>query len=222
MKRKTPEEVVREIFFDNEKFARAKGREFFEAHIEAQSPVITLVTCSDSRVHPTVFSEKLIDRVFVIRNIGNQIESSAGSVDYGVIHLQTPVLLILGHVNCGAVKAFLKGYADESPFIRNELNHLCIPVSPFKGEGNFEVAWREAVESNVHWQVRVALERYGLLIRRNRLAVIGAIYDFANYYGRGFGRIVVVNVNGIREREALLKHRALSLLPEELRREVVV
>ena len=220
--RKSPEEVVKEIFLDNDSFVSGKGEAFFKSHLEAQHPVITLITCSDSRVHPTVFSEELIDRVFVIRNVGNQIENSAGSVDYGVIHLQTPVLLVLGHVNCGAIKAFLKGYSDESPFIRNELDRLCVPVGKFKGEENFEEAWLKAVESNVHWQVRIAVERYGVLIRHGRLAVLGAVYDFANHYGKGFGRIVLINVNGIKEKELLLKQRALSLLPRELLDKVVV
>jgi len=222
MKRKKVEEVVREIFLDNDRFVSKRGESFFREHLEAQHPVITLVTCSDSRVHPTVFSEELIDRVFVIRNIGNQIENSLGSVDYGVFHLQTPVLLILGHVNCGAVKAFLKGYEDEGESIRKELDHLCIPVSRIKRSGDFERDWLNAVEENVRWQVRIALERYGILIRRNLLVVIGAVYDFANVYGRGFGRIVVKSVNGISEREVILNHGALSQVPESLRRDLVV
>ncbi len=82
----------------------------------------------------------MIDKVFVIRNIGNQLENSSGSVDYGIFYLQTPLFLVLGHVNCGAVKAFLKGYADEPESIRNELDHLCIPVERAKGE-DFNRLW---------------------------------------------------------------------------------
>ncbi len=222
MKREKPEKVVAEIFRDNDSFVSGKGEEFFKSHLEAQNPVITLITCSDSRVHPTVFSEELIDRVFVIRNIGNQIENCVGSVDYGIYHLQTPVLLILGHVNCGAVKAFLKGYSDETADIRKELDHLCIPVSKIEKTGNFEKDWLTAVEENVHWQVRVALERYGLLVTRGLLAILGAVYDFGNYYGRGYGRIVLINLNGIKDREKILSHRAMSLVPGELLDKVVI
>ncbi len=221
MERKRPEEVVAKVFKTNDSFVKGKGREYFESHIEAQKPVITLLTCSDSRVQPTVFSKDMIDKVFVIRNIGNQLENSAGSVDYGVFHLQTPLLLILGHVNCGAINAFLKGYSDEPESIRCELDHLYIPVSRARGE-SFSELWQSAVEENVHWQVRIALERYGILIRRNLLAVVGAVYDFANYYGKGYGRIVIINLNGIKDREKILSHRALSLLPDPLKEVVVV
>ena len=221
MERRLPEEVIAEVFKTNDSFVKGRGKEYFESHIEAQRPVITLLTCSDSRVQPSIFSEDMIDKVFVIRNIGNQLENSAGSVDYGVFHLQTPLLLVLGHVKCGAVNAFLKGYSDEPESIRCELDHLHIPVSRAKGE-DFEELWLSAVEENVHWQVRIALERYGILIRRGLLAVVGAVYDFANHYRRGYGRIVIINLNGIKEREKILSHKALSLLPSELREVVVV
>ncbi|WP_457677737.1 carbonic anhydrase [Thermovibrio sp.] len=221
MKKVSPSEVICEVFKTNDSFVKGRGKEYFEGHIEAQKPLITLLTCSDSRVQPNIISEEMIDKVFVIRNIGNQLENSSGSVDYGVLHLQTPLFLILGHVNCGAINAFLKGYRDEPESIRSELDHLYIPVSGVKGE-SFEELWQRAVEENVHWQVRVALTRYGILIRRGLLAVVGAVYDFANYYGRGYGRIVIVNVNGIKDRDKILSHKTLSLLPQELKEVVVV
>jgi carbonic anhydrase len=52
--------------------------------------------------------------------------------------------------------------------------------------------------------------------------VVGAVYDFANAYGRGYGRIVVINVNGITGRERILELPALSLLPQGLKEKVVV
>ncbi len=216
-----PEEVIRDVFETNNSFVESRGEDYFKSHIEEQKPLITLLTCSDSRVQPNIFSEDMIDKVFVIRNIGNQLENSSGSVDYGIFHLQTPLFLVLGHVNCGAVKAFLKGYADEPESIRSELDHLHIPLGRAKGE-DFNRLWLSAVEENVHWQVRIALERYGILIRRNLLAVVGAVYDFANYYGKGYGRIVIINLNGIKSREKILSHRALSLLNDSLKLKVVV
>ena len=221
--RKRPEEVIAEVFKTNDAFVRGRGEDYFKSHLEVQRPEITLLTCSDSRVQPSILSEEMIDKVFVIRNIGNQLENSAGSVDYGIFHLQTPLLMVLGHVNCGAVKAFIEGYADEPESIRCELDHLCIPVGRVLREGKEgRELYLKAVEENVNWQVRIALERYGVLIKRGRLAVVGAVYDFANAYGRGYGRIVVINVNGITGRERILELPALSLLPEGLKEKVVV
>jgi carbonic anhydrase len=221
--KRRPEEVIAEVFKTNDAFVRGRGEDYFKSHVEAQSPVITLLTCSDSRVQPSILSEDMIDKVFVVRNIGNQLENSAGSVDYGILHLKTPLLLVLGHVNCGAVKAFIEGYADEPESIRCELDHLCIPVGRLLREKKrVKEPFLAAVEENVNWQVRIALERYGKLIKSGRLSVVGAIYDFANAYGRGYGRIVMVNINGATEREEILKLPALSLLPDELKEKVVV
>ncbi|WP_283400443.1 carbonic anhydrase [Desulfurobacterium pacificum] len=211
----TPKTVIESIFSENDEFVSSKGKDFFETHIHEQKPLITLVTCSDARVQPSIFSSELINNVFVIRNIGNQIENNVGSVDYGVFHLRTPVLLILGHVHCGAIKTFLEGYEDESMSIRHELDHLCIPVSRVERTGDFEKDWLMAVEENVHWQVRIAVERYGVLIKRNRLAVVGAVYDFANYYGKGYGRILIVNLNGDKNPKRIRKNPLLSNLPLE-------
>ncbi|GEM_PF-4318701 len=52
-------QILKEIFLGNHQFVQACGKEFFESHIEEQNPLITLVTCSDSRVQPSIdFSGK--------------------------------------------------------------------------------------------------------------------------------------------------------------------
>ncbi len=219
--KKRPEEVLKEVIHENDLFVLSKGKEFFEEHIERQNPLITLITCSDARVQPSIFSSELINRVFVIRNIGNQLENSAGSVDYGVFHLQTPLLLILGHVHCGAIKTFLSNYADEAESIRCELDHLHIPLSRVPQNLPFEDAWLKAVEENVHWQVRVAMERYGVLVKSGKLAIIGAVYDFANRYGKGYGRVLIINVNGLTDRKAIPDSKPLTLIPNERREDII-
>jgi len=206
-------DIVKSIFDENGQFVSGKGEEFFKTHVHEQNPLITLVTCSDSRVQPGIFSAELINRIFVVRNIGNQLENSVGSVDYGVFHLKTPVLLILGHVHCGAVKTFLEGYENESMSIRHELDHLCVPVSRIRKTGDFSSDWLSAVEENVHWQVEIAVERYGKLIEKGELAVIGAVYDFVNCYGKGWGRILILNLNGERKGKKIAENPLLSGLP---------
>ena len=60
----------------------------------------------------------------IIETIGNQMTSSQGSVDYGILHLHTPVLLNMGHTDCGAIKAFMKGYEKENDAVKCELDNL--------------------------------------------------------------------------------------------------
>jgi len=71
-----------------------------------QHPYATVITCSDSRVCPNLIFDEGLGEIFVIRVAGNVVDSIAtGSIEYAVIHLGTPLLVILGHQGCGAVKA---------------------------------------------------------------------------------------------------------------------
>ena len=75
---------------------------------KGQSPSATVVTCSDSRVSPELLFDQGLGDVFVIRTAGNVLDKIAiGSIEYGVEHLHTPVLVIMGHSSCGAVTAAL-------------------------------------------------------------------------------------------------------------------
>ncbi|GAB6075933.1 carbonic anhydrase [Desulfurobacterium crinifex] len=222
MENSSPAKVIREIFLGNDNFVNCKGEDFFKEHIESQNPVVTLVTCSDARVQPQIFFQDMINKVFVIRNIGNQIENTKGSVDYGIFHLKTPVLFILGHVHCGAIGTFLKGYEKEAESIRNELDHLYIPLSKVNKSETFEKAWLNGVEINVNWQVQIAIDRYREYVEDGRLVVVGAVYDFANTYGKGYGRIVIININGETDAEKIRESEALSLIPEDLKEKIVV
>ncbi|OMH39951.1 carbonic anhydrase [Desulfurobacterium indicum] len=137
--------------------------------MNVQHPIVTMVTCSDARFHPTVFFKDPVDKVFVIRNIGNQLANARGSIDYGVYHLHTPILLILGHTHCGAVKAGLHDYSKETEGIKNELDHLHLPLSKVSKSGPFEKRWLDGVEKNVNYQVEEALKFYKPFIKKRRI-----------------------------------------------------
>lgn len=71
-----------------------------------QEPYATILTCSDSRVSPEILFDCGIGELFIIRNAGNVLdETSIASVLYAVMHLATPLVMILGHQSCGAVTA---------------------------------------------------------------------------------------------------------------------
>ena len=81
--------------------------------VSGQSPFVTVVTCSDSRVPPELIFDQGLGDIFVIRVAGNVMDPVVlGSVEYGVEHLHTPLLVILGHQCCGAVTAATEGGAE--------------------------------------------------------------------------------------------------------------
>jgi carbonic anhydrase len=187
---------VQEMLVDNRAYI-TKGAPFFAAFADSQKPRATIVTCSDSRLQSTAYDTTPENDAFTIRNIGNQVGNAEGSVEYGIEHLNTSVLLVLGHTGCGAVKAAMGDLSKLSEPIRRELEHLEVP-KPKPGTSD-ELAWTEAVTFNVHAQVRQALKHFGDRVQAGKLTVVGAVYDFRNDLGRGPGKISIVNVNGNEE-----------------------
>src|SRR5690606_26127797 len=75
-----------------------------------QHPFAVVITCSDSRVAPEIIFDEGIGDLFVIRTAGNLIgDLELGSIEYATEHLHTSLVVVLGHTECGAVKAFLEG-----------------------------------------------------------------------------------------------------------------
>jgi carbonic anhydrase len=179
--------ILKNLIQDNQAFVRDHKPAYFSHFQTAQHPRATVVTCSDSRVHTHALDATPDGDLFMVRNIGNQISTAEGSVEYGVHHLHTPLLLIVGHVACGAIQAAAGDYSKESGPIRNELDTIRIP----KGEGGLS-----SVKLNVNNQVRQAMNKFEDEILKGTLTVVGAVYDFKNEMGKGQGKLNIINVNG--------------------------
>lgn len=207
----TPQGILQKLLSQSQRFAESHSHDYFSKFQGEQHPGITLLGCSDSRAHAVAFSEDPVNQIFSVRNIGNQIHNSFGSVDYGIYHLHTPVLLILGHTHCGAVQAALTEYSQESFAIVREVDHLAAHLRQYAApqQANaFESYWLESVQRNVDYQVQVALRRYAPDIQAGKLTVVGAVYDFINAYGQGEGHLMLVNLNG-ETRPAQMRNSAL-------------
>ena len=81
-----------------------------ETAIEGQHPIATVLACSDSRVPVERVFDRGIGDIFVVRVAGNVCGTDeVASLEYGVEHLGTPLLVVLGHTNCGAVYDLASG-----------------------------------------------------------------------------------------------------------------
>ena len=179
--------IVHNLLQDNNEFVTSHNADYFKSFTDGQHPRATVVTCSDSRVHTHALDKTPDGDLFMVRNIGNQLRTAEGSVEYGVHHLHTPLLIFVGHSACGAIKAASGDYRKESRPIKRELSTIMIP----KGIENMD-----GVKKNVNNQVAAATKKFHHEIQENKLTVVGAIYDFRNDLGQGQGRLVIVNVNG--------------------------
>ncbi len=189
-----------DVLQDNEGYME-HGDKWFASFAERETPRATILTCADSRVHTTAWDVTPENDDFVVRNIGNQIESGEGSLEYGVEHLRTPLLMIVGHTGCSAVKAAMGDISKLSEPIRKELEHLRVPKAA--ASKSADAAWTEAVIVNVNNQVETALKRFSKDVQAGQLTVVGAVYDLRNDLQQGAGRLVIVNVNGNSERERM-------------------
>lgn len=97
-----------------------------ELNIKGQHPLAVIVSCSDSRVPPEIVFDQGLGDLFVIRNAGNVSDPVVlGSVEYGAEHLNTPLIVVLGHENCGAVKAVVDGAV-----VDGNLNSILEKIKP--------------------------------------------------------------------------------------------
>lgn len=79
-----------------------------------QHPFAVVLCCSDSRVAPEIIFDQKLGDLFVIRNAGNIVDEEVlGSIEYAVEHLETPLVVVMGHAACGAVTATCQG--DDLP-----------------------------------------------------------------------------------------------------------
>lgn len=111
----TPEEAITRLLEGNARFVRGKSTTINESAerrtkvAERQRPFATVFSCVDSRVPPELVFDRGLGDLFVIRTAGNVVDSAVmGSLEYGAYELEIPLLLVLGHKKCGAVKATME------------------------------------------------------------------------------------------------------------------
>ena len=179
----------------NRDFVKRHRKSYFLPFIKGQTPKATILGCADSRVHTHAIDPHPDGDLFLVRNIGNQIAPVRGSIEYGVRHLHTPLLLVLGHTMCGAVKAAMQDYSEISPAIKTELDNLHVP----HGDPDNPTLVLASVEHNINDQIDEAISFFADELKQQKLIVIGAVYDFRNDYHQGYGRLVIINVNGSNE-----------------------
>lgn len=185
--------LLSEIEQDNHAFVISHDKQFFERYQTGQKPRAVLIGCADSRFQLSSVDKKPINDIFAVRNAGNNYFNNKGSVQYGVNHLGAKVIFVIGHVGCGAVTAATKGYRTLEPEIQKELQAIKVAQNPNASAEDIE----KNVKANVDNQIT---EIIGDIqkgdLKGQGLQVFGAIYDFQNHYGKGYGALVLVNYNG--------------------------
>lgn len=117
------------ITFQKEVFAKKKT--LFASLSKQQRPSVLFITCSDSRIDPSLLTQTDPGELFIIRNAGNLIPTygaaiggSTATIEYGVSVLQVEDIIVCGHTDCGAMKALLHPEKlEELPAVKAWLQH---------------------------------------------------------------------------------------------------
>lgn len=144
---------------------------------QAQHPFATILSCADSRVPAEIVFDQGIGDIFDVRIAGNIATSEAiGSIEYAVVLLGSPLLMVMGHERCGAVTAAVQNQSllgDIGTFVK------AIKPAVEKVKDQSGDAVENAVVANVQYQLE-RLKRSQLLteqVRSGKLKIVGGRYD---------------------------------------------
>ena len=160
-----------------------------EDHARAQRPFAVVLGCSDSRAPAEFVFDQGLGDLFVIRVAGNiAAPSQVGSVEFAVEQFQVRLVVVLGHSNCGAVRAtltHLQAPGDTSPALRAIVDRIAPEIQPVLTGcgGEADACMPQAIRANVQATIRNLRAqsdylRYAEL--QGDLRIIGADYDLGS------------------------------------------
>jgi carbonic anhydrase len=134
-----PDEVLKLLLEGNKRFVEGRlinprrAPKDFAALAEGQKPVAVIVGCADSRVSPEVIFDQGVGDLFVVRVAGNVVSGAGpivkGSIEYAVAELGVRFIMVLGHSQCGAVKAAIE-HLDANDKLPGAIGELISPIRP--------------------------------------------------------------------------------------------
>jgi len=142
-----------------------------------QEPFAAVLTCADSRAPVALLFDQTIGQIFVTRVAGNVITPEIiASLEYGVAVLATKVILVLGHSDCGAIKA-----AIAHKTVPGQISSLYPYLQPAVEKSGPDV--KATTESNAQIQAKLLSESSTVVsgaIKENKLKVVAGYYDIAS------------------------------------------
>lgn len=147
-----------------------------------QKPFAALFGCADSRLSAEIIFDVGLGDLFVVRNAGQVLaETIIGSLEYSVEVLGIPLILVLGHDECGAIRATINStegsLRSEGEFIHNLVARIQPTVEAAHKAGKFDID--DITELHVQDTINELLTRSTLIanaVKAGKLGVVGANY----------------------------------------------
>ncbi|MGJ0508625.1 MAG: carbonic anhydrase [Methylocystis sp.] len=186
----TPDAALARLMEGNKRYQNgiARRHDFVaerEALIGGQNPYAGILSCADSRIAPEYAFDSSRGDLFVCRVAGNFVSpENIASFEFAVEVLKTPLVLVLGHDSCGAVKSAISSIADKTtlpghlPYLVTALAPAVKAVANHSGD-ELENATKENVRLGVQ-ALKTATPLLSAAVNENRVKVVGGIYRLAN------------------------------------------
>jgi carbonic anhydrase len=148
-----------------------------------QHPVATIIGCSDSRAPLEVLFDQGVGDIFVIRVAGNLAgPDELGTVEYGVGHLGTPVVLVLGHTSCGAVTAAVQNanVHGNIPTLINQIKPAVAKAKSWSPNASGDDLLNKSIKANVWLTMENILRKSHEVrefVKNGQVLLVGGIYD---------------------------------------------
>ncbi len=168
-------------FVNEEKLHPNQTLHHIEASAKGQNPFAVILGCADSRVPPEIVFDQGLSSLFVVRVAGNILDNEIlGSIEYALDHLGVPLIMVLGHERCGAVKATVDAVAKGGtvpPHIDSLVKAISPAVLQVKNLSGDLVD--QAIRANIK-RVVGQLQQSTLVskfVSANQVKIVGGYYD---------------------------------------------
>jgi carbonic anhydrase len=188
-----PDAVLARLLEGNKRFVSGQlihpGRKpgDFAALAEGQAPVAIIVGCADSRVGPELIFDQGVGDLFVVRVAGNIVDGAGptvkGSIEFAVAELGARLIMVLGHSQCGAVKAAV-AHIDANDSLPGSIRGLVDLIRPAAAaaRGKPGDKLENAIAANVMQGVERLKGQDPILsefTKKGELKVVGAVYELS-------------------------------------------
>jgi carbonic anhydrase len=150
---------------------------------KGQHPFAIVVSCSDSRVPAELVFDQGLGDIFSIRTAGNVMgDYELGSIEYAVEHLDCKLVVVMGHKDCGAIKAFLKseGHYEHLDHIKKIIEYIENEQEEKNLASHHELNIDNAIDANIEHGVLFLKTAEPILkefYESKKVEIVGAIYD---------------------------------------------
>jgi carbonic anhydrase len=181
------EEALQRLLDGNKRYTANKSIDLNESESrrtelsKGQNPFATIFSCIDSRVPPELIFDRGLGDLLIVRSAGEVLDRAVlGSLQYGVAELKIPVLMVLGHEKCGAVKATIEAVESNTKG-EADIDWLVEGIRPAVEKVHGQAG--DVLDNTVRANVELTVERLKTsailaeAVQKGELKIVGARYD---------------------------------------------